>query len=314
MIRTQYAPSDRNSTRSSTRQRIAFCLACLLVVAALRRGGAQVEPPPTGARPPFMIGLLFDSGVLQPLFHFADGTWTTPWPTEGGVPAQPPRIDLPLSVAQVPSAWWPGLASAPWRVVLPDGVRPLRLTMPTSIHAGCGDLAPAILTDYDGPRRSDDPAMFLRVGPAFAGTAIVRRARTLDVNSPRDAAWREGEGRLWSALRRHGGSPEGLRLQHVSQIPVEGGGLLWSLAAVSSGRVVTLWESAGGAPLERFTDRSTEPDHEMPGVLTPIASISGLGMLVLLVWEQAFDGGQFAIAAVSSEDVRLLAAAGGGVC
>lgn len=295
-------------------RRLALCLSCVLVWAALRVSGAQSGPTANRQDSPFMLGLLYDNGVLQPLFHFAAGSWTTPWPTEGGVPVQPPRLELPASIGLVPPTWWPGLESSTWSVVLPDGRRSLRLVKPTSIYAGCGDLAPAIQTDFPGGRRPADSATVVRVGPAVAGHVIVRLATTVDAHGPPGPVWRQGVARLWSAARRHDRTTEGLTPQSVSRIPAQGGGVIWSAVALSSGRVVTLWESTGGSPFEHFVDRATEPDHELSGVITPIASLWGLGRLTLLVREQGFDGGQFAIVALTSEGARTLAVAGGGSC
>jgi hypothetical protein len=82
------------------------------LTAFLLSGSIIAGQAPKRAQAPFMLGVLKQDGAMQPLFHYAQGTWTTPWPR--GTDTRP------ASLRAVPAAWWPGFSSRGWVAHLPD--------------------------------------------------------------------------------------------------------------------------------------------------------------------------------------------------
>ena len=84
------------------------------------------------SRPPVTFAVLREDGILIPFATF-DGKWKNPWPK----PAV--EAEVPITLADVPKAWWPGKRiQREWTLWTPDGgTRRLTAAAPAWVRAQC---------------------------------------------------------------------------------------------------------------------------------------------------------------------------------
>ena len=270
---------------------------------SLAAAGASGQAP---AHAPFMIGVFApDGGTLKPLASFSAGVWTAPWP-EHGAP-------LPASTRDIPGAWWPGFSAAGWHVALPSGDKPLRITSPMKVDAGCVENSVALATDYAAPAGAPDGDDGARI--AATARVSIRYVRTEGEYDDKTDVWSSGERLFLAALTRRQRPLGNLITTTVSRIPLEDGASMWAVEAVGQGRHARVWVSQSkAAPFEFVDDETADVGHEGVGMLTPIGAIWGLDRLAVLAWRQGFDGGGFTIVTVGAAGVNTLISAGASGC
>lgn len=276
---------------------------CIYLASGTIRGHAQV-----GELPPFMLGILRADGNLAPLVHYAAGRWTASWPDDDS--------RVPTSLAKIPESWWPGFSRRPWRAILESGPLTLTLSTPIVMDVAC-EKAVGLATTYRGvpPMGNEGLGYERNQAIAIVGDVTTRRVITLDINSPRDQAWRAAEKRLFAVVRAHGRAPNGLRLQFASRISADRGGDIWHFTAVDVQRRVSVWVSDGVADsFEWFDDVTTQPDFEVAGAVIPLAAVASFAQPTMLAWEQGYDGGQFVVITIANNGPVVRVSAGHAGC
>ena len=273
---------------------------CALAIALLALAPGARSAGQSRTHPPFMIGLLESDGVLTPLARFERDTWTTPWPW---VPTEL------SSLADIPEQWWPGFSRARWRVALAGGPRALRITRAGQTAVDCGAVGAALMTDYrDGGGNRE----VQRVGIAAAGVVKVHAVAIFDSTSPR---WGDVERRFRSELRRIKRSALGMDLRIGARIPAPNGEV-WMFEGRSADYQIRLWSGrSAGHEIHVVKQEMIGPDPLIsPITIGPIGAIWGLEHLALLVAEQGWEGGNYAVLSITPGEVLTLVGAGSFGC
>lgn len=279
-----------------------LCAAILLAAALSTAAHLRAEK-----HAPFMIGVLSNTGVLDPLATFDGSRWHRSWPD---------RAPLPKSIAAIPPRWWGGFSASGWRVALPDGERLLRIRTPIHGDSSCGE-GVALMTDYVHP--SPLNGLNSLVGIAATGPVVIRSVKTIErrgQDAPSDPDWAAGEQKLGDLLRTLNRPADRLEMQLVARIPRASQADVWEIEATGPHRLVRAWYSdAATDHFILFSDAwPVEYQDEILGSLRPFGAIWDLDGLTVLAWQQGYDGGEFVVLRITMDGMTYVATVGGFGC
>jgi hypothetical protein len=119
---------------------------------------------------PFALAVLRRDAILVPFASFDGRRWTNDWPMP------PKKVDVPITIEDVPPAWWPGgTPRLAWTLWTPDGDRhPLAVTAPAWTPVECEGLV-GLRTDVRLTEPVPPPVVqpYPKIGLAVSGAQAV---------------------------------------------------------------------------------------------------------------------------------------------
>jgi hypothetical protein len=161
-----------------------FEISCLSIGAARPSPDAALQPWRPSDRP-ITIAVLRRDGVVIPIVSYGIGGWTNHWPAPGR------KVDIPISVSDVPKSWWADkLPIAEWTAwPMSGGSRVVRVKNATNLTVECQSQV-GLATDYQSALKPERGLIqpFPKDGLATSGEIRIEPVPVLEAGSPEWAA------------------------------------------------------------------------------------------------------------------------------